>query len=170
MLLAASFTDPNFALSFWTAVTFALLIVVMGKFAWGPILAMLETREKTIADAIESAKRERAEAEKAATEMRLTLDKVRAEAAELTRKNQQEIDAAKAVLMEEAKKESEELLLQARKSIQEERRQAVAELRNQAVDLAIEAAGRLLQTQMDANKQRQLVEEYLANLPKERRV
>jgi F-type H+-transporting ATPase subunit b len=170
MLLAASFTDPNFALSFWTAVTFALLIVVMGKFAWGPILAMLETREKTIADAIESAKRERAEAEKAATEMRLTLNKVRAEAAELTRKNQQEIAAAKAALMEEAKKESEELLVQARKSIQEERRQAVAELRNQAVDLAIEAAGRLLQTQMDANKQRQLVEEYLANLPKERRV
>ena len=170
MLLAASFTDPNFALSFWTAVTFALLIVVMGKFAWVPILAMLETREKTIAEAIESAKRERAEAEKAATEMRLTLDKVRAEAAELTRKNQQEIAAAKAALMAEAKKESEELLVQARKSIQEERRQAVAELRNLAVDLAIEAAGRLLQTQMDASKQRQLVEEYLANLAKERRV
>ena len=170
MLLAASFTDPNFALSFWTAVTFALLIVVMGKFAWGPILAMLETREKTIAEAIESAKRERAEAEKAATEMRLTLDRVRAEAAELTRKNQQEIAAAKAALMAEAKKESEELLVQARKSIQEERRQAIAELRNLAVDLAIEAAGRLLQTQMDASKQRQLVEEYLANLAKERRV
>jgi F-type H+-transporting ATPase subunit b len=170
MLLAASFTDPNFALSFWTAVTFALLIVVMGKFAWGPILAMLETREKTIAEAIESAKRERAEAEKAATEMRLTLDKVRAEAAELTRKNQQEIAAAKAALMAEAKRESEELLVQARKSIQEERRQAIAELRNLAVDLAIEAAGRLLQTQMDASKQRQLVEEYLANLAKERRV
>jgi F-type H+-transporting ATPase subunit b len=170
MLLAASFTDPNFALSFWTAVTFALLIVVMGKFAWGPILAMLETREKTIAEAIESAKRERAEAEKAATEMRVTLGKVRAEAAELTRKNQQEIAAAKAALMAEAKKESEELLIQARKSIQEERRQAIAELRNQAVDLAIEAAGRLLQTQMDASKQRQLVEEYLANLAKEQRV
>src|SRR5258708_20479616 len=124
MLLAASFTDPSFALSFWTAVTFALLIVVMGKFAWGPILAMLETREKTIADAIESAKRERAEAEKAATEMRLTLDKVRAEAAELTRKNQQEIAAAKAVLMEDAKKEAEEGLLHAPKATQHALRQA----------------------------------------------
>lgn len=170
MLLAASFTDPNFALSFWTIVTFALLIVVMGKFAWGPILSMLETREKTIGEAIESAKRERAEAERAAVEMRASLERVRAEAAELTRKNQQEIAAAKAELMAAAKRESEELLTQARKSIQEERRQAVAELRNQTVDLAIEAAARLLQGQMDAGKQRQLVEEYLANLPKETRV
>lgn len=170
MLLAASFTDPNFALSFWTVVTFALLIVVMGKFAWGPILSMLETREKTIAEAIESAKRERAEAERAAVEMRASLERVRAEAAELMRKNQQEIASAKAELMAAAKKESEELLAQARKSIQEERRQAVAELRNQTVDLAIAAAARLLQGQMDAGKQRQLVEEYLANLPKETRV
>src|SRR5882762_6452262 len=65
MLLAAGLTDINFALSFWTFITFALLIVVLGKFAWGPILQMIETREKTIAEAIEAAKRERAAAEAA---------------------------------------------------------------------------------------------------------
>ncbi|GAC1341538.1 MAG: F0F1 ATP synthase subunit B [Myxococcales bacterium] len=169
MLLAASFTEPNFALSFWTAVTFLLLILVLGKFAWKPILAMIETREKTIGDAIESAKRERAEAEKAAAEMRATLEKVRQESAEMTRRNQQEVAAAKAELMAAAKKESDDLLASARKAIQEERRQAVAELRNQAVDLAIEAAGRLIASQMDEGKQRKLVEEYLARLPPEKR-
>jgi F-type H+-transporting ATPase subunit b len=71
--------------------------------------------------------------------------------------------------MAAAKKESDDLLAAARKAIQEERRQAVAELRNQAVDLAIEAAGRLISAQMDEAKQRQLVEEYLAKLPKEKR-
>ena len=170
MLLIAGFTDPNFALSFWTAVTFLLLIVVMGKFAWGPILAMIETREKTIADAIDSARRERAEATAAAAEMHATLLRARQEAGELARKNQQEVAAAKVELMAAAKKESEDLLASARKAIQEERRQAVAELRNQAVDLAIEAAGRLLQNSMDAGKQRKLVEEYLARLPQETRV
>src|SRR6266542_2176390 len=109
MLVAAGLTDINVALVVWTTVTFALLIVVLGKFAWGPVLQMIETREKTIADAIESAKRERAEAE----------------------------------LIEHARKESEELLKQARATIEEERRAAVAELRSQVVDLAIEAAGRL---------------------------
>ncbi|HKB76904.1 MAG TPA: F0F1 ATP synthase subunit B [Myxococcales bacterium] len=123
-----------------------------------------------IADALESARRERAEAEKAAAEMHAALEKARQEAAEMVRRNQQEVAAAKAESMEEARRQSEELLKQARATIEEERRAAVAELRSQVVDLAIEAAGRLLATQMDEKKQRQLVEEYLEKLPKEARV
>jgi len=161
-MVAAGLTDINFALSFWTFVTFVILLVVLGKFAWGPILQMIETREKTIADAIESAKRERAAAEAAAAEMRASL--------ELVRKNQQEVAAAKAELLARAKKESEDLLQAARKTITEEKRQALAELRGQAVDIAILAAGRLVQTSMDQQKQKQLVEEYLSQLPKETRV
>jgi len=170
MLVAAGLTDINVALVVWTTITFLLLIIVLGKFAWGPILQMIETREKTIADALESARHERAEAEKAAAEMRASLDKAHAEAAELIRKNQQEVGAAKAELMAQARKQSEEMLAQARATIQEERRAAVAELRAQVVDLAIAAAERLLATQMDEKKQRQLVEEYLEKLPKEARV
>jgi F-type H+-transporting ATPase subunit b len=170
MLLAAGLTDINFALSFWTAVTFILLIVVLGKFAWGPILAMIETREKTIADAIEAARRERAEAEKAAAEMRTALEKARAESAEIVRRNQAEVAAAKAELLAAARKDSEELLAQARKTIAEERRKTIAELRSQVVDLAIEAAARLVQLNMDPARHKQLIEEYLAQLPKETRV
>jgi F-type H+-transporting ATPase subunit b len=170
MVVAAALTDVNFALSFWTALTFLILIVVLGKFAWGPILQMLETREKTIADAIESAKRERLAAEAASAEMKAALEKARAESAEMIRRNQQEVAAAKQELMALAKKESDELLLAARKSINEEKRQALNELRAQTVDLAIEAASRLVQMNMDENKQKQLVEEYLSQLPKEARV
>ncbi len=170
MLLAASLTDVNFALSFWTFVTFALLIVVLGKFAWGPILQMIETREKSIAEAIESAKRERASAEAASSEMKAALERVREESAQLLRKNQQEVAAAKAELMAAARKESDDLLAAARKTIGEEKRQAMVELRAQAVDIAIEAAGRLVQMNMDEKKQKQLVEEYLSQLPKETRV
>src|SRR6266550_8386189 len=116
MVVAAGLTDVNFALSFWTALTFLILLVVLGKFAWGPILQMLETRERNIAEAIESAKRERAAAEAASAEMKAALEKARAEAAELIRQNQQEVAAAKAELMAQAKKESEDLLQAARKT------------------------------------------------------
>ena len=170
MVLAASLTDVNFAFSFWTFVTFALLIFVLGKFAWGPILQMIEAREKTISEAIESAKRERAAAETASAEMKAALEKVREESAQLLRKNQQEVAAAKADLMAAARKESDDLLAAARKTIGEEKRQAMVELRAQAVDIAIEAAGRLVQMNMDEKKQKQLVEEYLSQLPKETRV
>jgi len=170
MLLSASLTDVNFALSFWTALTFAILIVVLGKFAWGPILQMIETREKTIADALEAAKRERAAAEEAAAEMRAALERAHAESAEFIRKNQQEVARVKAELIAAARKESDDLLAAARKTIGEEKRQAIAELRAQAVDLAIEAANRLVQINMDERKQKQLVEEYLSQLPRETRV
>ena len=169
MSLAAGITDINVALSVWTAVTFAILIFVLGKFAWGPILQMMETREKTISDAIESAKKERAAAEAASADMQAALEKARSESAELIRRNQQEVAAAKAELMAAAKKESDDLLAAARKTIQEEKRQAIAELRSQTVDMAIEAANRLVQMNMDEKKQKQLVEEYIAQLPKENR-
>ena len=169
MLLAGGLTDINYALSFWTIVTFSILLVVLGKFAWGPILQMIATREKTIFDALESAKVQRAEAEKAAADMRATLEKARAESAELVRRNQAEVAAAKAELMAAAKKESDDLLQNARKTIQEEKRQAVADLRSQAVDLAIDAASRLIQTNMDPARQKQLVEEYMVQLQREKR-
>ena len=170
MLLLAALTDISTALSFWTIVTFAFLLIVLGRFAWKPILATIEQREKTIAGAIESAKNARTEAEKAAADSKAALEKVRSEAAELTRKTLAEVAAAKEQLMAEARKQSDELLASARKTIAEERRQAVAELRAQTVDLAIAAAGRLLASSMDEKKQRALVEEYLAKLPKEARL
>jgi len=164
MLVAAGLTDINVAAGRLDHGHLRAPDRRAGQVRLGPILQMIETREKTIADAIESAKRERAEAEKAAAEMRAALEKARVEAAEMVRKNQQEVAAAKAELIEHARKESEELLKQARATIEEERRAAVAELRSQVVDLAIEAAGRLLATQMDEKRQRQLIEEYLEKL------
>ena len=169
MIVAASFTDINFALSFWTVVTFSLLLIVLGKFAWGPIVTMIEQREKTIFDALESAKLQRVEAEKAAAEMKASLDKARIEAAELSRRAQAEVAAAKTELMAAAKKESEDLLVLARKTIQEERRQAIAEIRLTTVELAMAAAQKLVQSQMDAGKQKALVEETIAQLTKTQR-
>ena len=168
MLLAAGLTDVNFALSFWTAITFAILLFVLGKFAWGPILQMIETREKTISDAIEASKKERAAAEAASAEMRAALATAREESAQLIRKNQQEVAAAKGELMAAARRESDDLLQAARRTIQEEKRQAIAELRGQAVDIAIDAAQRLVQMNMDEKGQKKLVEEYIAQLPKPR--
>ena len=165
-MLAASITDINTALSVYTVVTFGLLLIILGKYAWGPILHMLEQREKSIAASIEGAEKARLEATGAAAESRAALEKARSETAELVRKNQGEVAAAKAELMAAAKKDSEELLAAARKTISEEQRQAIAEVRTLAVDLAITAAGKLLQAQMDPAQQKKLVEEYLARLPR----
>src|SRR6516162_2858613 len=88
VLAAGSLTDLNPGLTLWTALTFIVLLIVLSKFAWGPIVKMLDEREKTIREAIESAKKERAEADRLLAEQKESLARASREAAELARRNQ----------------------------------------------------------------------------------
>ena len=72
-VLAAGIMELNPGLTLWTAITFLVLIVVLGKFAWGPIVKMLDERERTIREAIDQAKKERAEAERMLVEQKASL-------------------------------------------------------------------------------------------------
>jgi F-type H+-transporting ATPase subunit b len=164
-VLAAGLMDLKPGLTLWTAITFVFLIAVLARFAFGPIVKMLEERERTIREAIEQAKKERAEAEKLLAAQKDSLTQARREAAELAKKNQQEVELLRAELTARAKKEAEELVASARRQIQEEKAKAVAEIRGQTVDLAIAAAAKIVKASLDDQAQRVLVEEYLAQLP-----
>ena len=168
VLAAGGITDLNPGLTLWTAITFIFLLVVLSRFAWGPIVKMLNERERTIRDAIESAKKERAEAERLLGEQKQSLAKAQREAAELAKKNQQEVEALRQELTERARKEADELVASARRQVHEEIQKARAELKAQVADLAIEAAGRLVKANLDDKTQRALVEEYIAQLPANR--
>lgn len=168
VLAAGGITDINPGLTLWTGITFLVLLVVLGKFAWGPIVKMLAERERTIRDAIESAKRERAEAERLLGEQKQSLAKAQREAAELAKRNQQEVEALRQELTDRARKEADELIATARRQVQEEIQKARAELKAQVADLAIDAAARLVKANLDEKSQRALVEEYIAQLPANR--
>ena len=167
-VLAAGIMDLRPGLTLWTAITFILLLIVLSKFAWGPIVRMLDERERTIREAIEQAKKERAEAERALAEQKSTLAAAQREAADLAQKSKQEVEVLRADLTARARKEADDLVAQARKQIQEEKSKALAELRGQVADLAIDAARRLIQSSLDEKSQRALVEEYIAKLPADR--
>jgi F-type H+-transporting ATPase subunit b len=164
-VLAAGIMDLNPGLTLWTAITFLLLIVVLGKYAFGPIVKMLDERERNIRDAIDQAKNERAEAEKLLAQQKESLLRAQREAAELAKRSQQEMEAYRSQLTAQAKKESDELVANARKQIEEEKVKAVAELRAQVADLAVGAASRIVKSSLDDKTQRQLVDEYIKDLP-----
>jgi F-type H+-transporting ATPase subunit b len=168
VLAAGGLTDINPGLTLWTGITFLVLLFVLGRFAWGPIVKMLNDREGTIRDAIEAAKRERAEAERMLAEQKDSLLKAQREAAEIARRNQQEVEALRQELTARARKEADELIASARQQVAEEVSKARADLKAQVADLAIEAAGRLVKANLDDKAQRQLVEEYIAQLPANR--
>ena len=167
-VLAAGHMDLNPGLVLWTCITFIILLVLLSRFAWGPIIKMLNERERTIHQAIEQAKKERAEAERLLAEQRASLGQAHKEAAEFVKKNQQEIEALRVELTARARKEADDMVASARRQIDEEKSKAIAELRSHVADLAIQAAGKLIRANLDERAQRALVEEYLAQLPKDR--
>ena len=165
VLAAGALTDINPGLTLWAAITFLVLLLVLSKFAWGPIVKMLDERERTISEAIEAARRERAEAEKLLASQKESLAKATREAADIAKRNQQEVEALRQELTARARQEADELVASARKQIIEEKSKAAAELRNMVADLAIDAASRLIKASLDEKAQRQLVEDYLRQLP-----
>ena len=167
-VIAAGIMDLNPGLTLWTAITFLILIAVLSKFAFGPIVKLLADRERTIREAIEQAKKERAEAEQMLAEQKSSLAGAQREAAALAQRSKQEVEVLRADLTARARKEADELVASARQQIQDEKAKALAELKGQVVDLAIDAARRLIQSSLDEKAQRALVEEYIATLPAER--
>jgi F-type H+-transporting ATPase subunit b len=164
-VLAAGIMELVPGLTLWVAITFLALIVVLRRFAWGPIVRMLDERERTIRDAIDQAKNERAEAEKLLAQQKASLAQARREAADLAKKGQQEVEALRAELTARAKKEADDMIASARRTIDEEKGKAVTELRAQVADLAVAAATRIVKSSLDDTVQRALVEEYLRDLP-----
>ena len=164
-VLAAGIMDLNPGLTLWTAITFLLLILVLSKYAFGPIVRMLDERERTIRDAIDQAKKEREEAERLLAQQKESLVKAQREAAELAKRSQQEMEAFRQQLTAQARKEADDLVVTARKTIEEEKVKAVAELRSQVADLAVGAASRIVKSSLDDRTQRQLVDEYIKDLP-----
>lgn len=169
LVLASAFTDVKPGLIIWTWITFIVVAFVLRRFAWGPLLKAVDDREKNIVNAIESAKRERAEAEKLLSEQKTAIAQARQEAAEQVRKTQSDMEKFREELMGKARKEAEELKADARRTIDEERNKAVNEIKNEAVKLSIQIAEKLISEKLDDAKHQQLAQQFVADLAKNQR-
>jgi F-type H+-transporting ATPase subunit b len=129
---------------------------------------MLDERERSIRDAIDQAKKERLEAERLVAEQKVSLAKAQREASDLAKRSQADMEALRVDLTARARKEADDLVAGARLQIEEEKAKAMAEIRAVAADLAVEGAKRLIQLNIDDKQQRQLVEEYLQQMPTDR--
>jgi F-type H+-transporting ATPase subunit b len=171
-LLAASFTEIRPGLIFWTLVTFGVVLIVLRWKAWGPILALVDEREKQIRAAVDAAKHERAEAERLLSEQKRAIAAARREAAEMMRKAQSEMEGFREELKARASREAAEQKLQASREIEEQMKKAFAEVKAMAANLAVEVAAKLINERLDDGKHRALAEEYIdqlaANRPMQR--
>lgn len=159
--------SPNvFALtwnvSFWTVIIFAILLVVLAKFAFPPILGYAAAREKRIQDALDESKRQREEAERLLEQQRAELANARAEAQAIIAEGRQAAERIRQDLLNRARAEHEEMLTRARADIEAERARAIESMRREAVELALAAASRLIEKRLDNEADRKLVSDFLS--------
>jgi F-type H+-transporting ATPase subunit b len=151
-------------LMFWTLLIFVLLYFILSKFAFGPITAAVEAREKALEDAIEAAKRDRAAAALLLSDHQSAIDAARGEAQKLIADGRAVAEKMRTDLLEQTRKEQQDMLERARRDIEGEKDKAIAQLRREAVDLALAGASKVVESNLDSAKNRQLVESYLASL------
>jgi F-type H+-transporting ATPase subunit b len=155
---------PNYGLMFWTLIIFAALLFVLAKFAFKPITAAVEARERALQDAIDAAKRDREEAALLLAQHRAALDASRGEGQKLIADARAAAERVRTELVEQAHAEQARMLERARAEIGAERAKAIAELRREAVDLAIIGAGKVIGQNLDRDANRKLVESFLESV------
>ena len=157
--------EPHAGLMFWTLLIFVVLLVVLTKFAFKPITAAVEARERALEESIAGAKRDRDEAAQLMAEQRRQLDAARGEAQALIAQGRATAERMRGELLEQTRLQQQELLERARRDIEAEKERAIADLRREAVDLALAGAGKVIERNLDDAGNRQLVERFLATIP-----
>jgi F-type H+-transporting ATPase subunit b len=156
--------SPEPGLIIWTLFIFALLLLVLKRFAWPAVLGAVEAREKALEEQLAEAERNRAEAAALLAEHKKLIADAKAQAHGIIVEARAVAEKERALAVEKGRMEQTELLERARREIAAERDRAVAELRREAVDLSLAAASKLIGERLSGETDRKLVQEYLSTL------
>jgi F-type H+-transporting ATPase subunit b len=137
---------------------FLVMLGVLYRFAWGPLLKILNERRARIAQGVEATQKALQELEAAERERQAKLEETRREAQVILDRIAKQGEDLRKELEAKAREQADGLIAKARAEIQQERQKAVQDLRSQVADLAVMAAGRIIGESMDAKKHRELIE------------
>lgn len=148
----------------WTLVIFVLVLGVLGKFLWGPILKGLQSREDFIAKSIRDADDANKKAQQLLTQYSEQLDKARTEASAIVDEGRRDAEVVKRNLQEEARKEANAIVERARREVGIARDTAIRELYDLGAKLATEVAGKIVAKEINQADHQRLIEESIAEL------
>lgn len=152
---------------FWaTLVLFILFALVLGKFAWSPLLRIVDEREKGIRTSVESAENAAAEAKDLLAKHQEMLRGAGREREEILAKALKEAETVRGDLVEKARSDAERVAERAREQIERDKNEAIAELRGQVADIAVEAASKIVKSSLTPEAQKKLVDDYITSLPR----
>ena len=156
--------DIEINLMFYTLIIFGITFWLGKRYAYPKILGAVEAREKALEEAVEGAKRDREAAAQLLAQHQAQLEAGRAEAQKFIADARQVAEKMRTDVMEQTRKEQGEMLERAKRDIEGEKEKAIVTLRREAVELAILGASKVIEENVDNDKNRKLVESYLSSI------
>ena len=153
---------PEIGLIFWTTLSFLVLLFLLRKFAWKPILNSVNTREQSIKDALAAAEAAKREMENLTADNERILKEARAERETMLKEAREMKSQMIADAEEEAKAKAEKMISSAQSAIETEKKAAIAELKAQVASLSVDIAEKVVKSELsDKDKQLKLVADLL---------
>jgi F-type H+-transporting ATPase subunit b len=156
--------QPDPGLFIWTIITFLVLLGLLAKFAWKPLLAVLEARRQLIAKAIDDAEKTRKELERVQQESLAILAKTRVEAEGIQSRSRADAEAFREEMRQKAIADSAAIVKRAEKEIQLETNRAVEQLRRESVELSLAIATKLLHRNVTKDDNMALIDETIKQI------
>lgn len=145
----------------WTVITFVVLLLILWKAAWKPLVEALDARAEKVRGDIENADRSRQEAERLLAQHKQMMDNARNEAANYIAESKSEAEKMRNEIIEKAGADAKDLSERARKEINLAKDRALAEIKAEIVTLSTEIAAKIINKNLNPNDQKALVEETL---------
>lgn len=162
----AGLLSVDVGLAFWTTLTFLILLFILGKFAWKPILTALKQREEAIKESLTQAELAKDEAQKILAENQASLAKAEEESKKIIEQSRAYAENLKQQIINESKTQAQKLIEDASAEIERKKLAAFDELKNQVAQIAVDAASKILKENLDAEKNKQLVDKYIKEISK----
>ena len=155
---------PTTGLMIWTLVTFVIVLIVLKKYAFGPLQDVIEARRKAISEDLDAAEQARTEAQAALSEYRAQLAESRKEAARIVEDARKAMDEKRRSDLAELEADKQRQLERARQEIAAETRQSLAAIKEQVAELTVVATEKVLRAKLDPEEQRRLIDDALSDV------
>jgi len=156
--------QPDPGLYIWSIIIFLVLLFLLMKFAWKPLLAMLEKREDNIRKSLLDAEKARDELTNVKEDTKKLLDKARTESQAIVAAGKKNAERMKDEIIDKAQSKSDSLLVEAKKQIEIEKDRAIADVKAEVVNLSMEVAEKLIKKNLSKEDNLKLINESLNNI------
>ncbi len=151
--------DPG--LFIWTIITFLVLLTLLAKFAWGPLLQALESRQNAIRKSLDDAQQARQELERLNQESAQIIRQARVDAEAIVTKSRGDAERLREEMKQKARTEADGIVKNAERQIQLETQRALQQIRHEAIDLSVQIASKLLQRNLTKEDNERLIADAL---------